>query len=188
MSDATSRAGPLRRTLDLIDNALMAVGCLMMFALMLVVVADVSLRYLFNAPLSWSYEVVSKYLMPGLFFLAASHTLKAHGHVTVDILHNYLGRRTRYVLQALISGLAAPAFGVAAWVSAQKTLEDFGSGAADTSGLGLPSWTVSLMLPLGFGLLALRLALNAGGYAATLLSGREVLALPPISGTEEATP
>jgi TRAP-type C4-dicarboxylate transport system permease small subunit len=178
----------LRRAIDLIDNALMALGCLMMFALMWVVVADVSLRYAFNAPLSWSYEVVSKYLMPGLFFFAASHTLKAHGHVTVDILHNYMGRRTRYALEALTSLLAAPVFGVATWVSALQTLGEFRAGAADTSGLGLPSWTVSLLLPLGFGLLALRLALNAGGYIATLVSGREVLALPPISGTEEVSP
>jgi TRAP-type C4-dicarboxylate transport system permease small subunit len=188
MSDMAPTAGPMRRTLDLVDNALMALGCAMMFALMCVVVADVSLRYAFNAPLSWSYEVISKYLMPGLFFFAASHTLKAHAHVTVDILHNYMGRRTRCALEALTGLLAAPVFGIATWVSALQTLADFRAGAADTSGLGLPSWSVSLMLPLGFGLLALRLALNAAGYIATLVSGRQVLALPPISGTEEAAP
>jgi hypothetical protein len=41
------------------------------------------------------------------------------------------------------------------------------------------------MLPIGFGLLTLRLAINAIGYIATLVTGREVTALPPISGTEE---
>ena len=35
-----------------------------------------------------------------LFFFAASHTLKAHAHVAVDYVHNYVGRRTRYVLEA----------------------------------------------------------------------------------------
>ena len=52
----------------------------------------------------------------------------------------------------------------------------------------LPTWTISLMLPIGFGLLTLRLAINAIGYIATLATGREVTALPPISGTEELTP
>ena len=44
------------------------------------------------------------------------------------------------------------------------------------------------MLPIGFGLLTLRLAINAIGYIATLVTGREVTPLPPISGTEELTP
>ena len=69
---STHRFGTLRRTIDALDNGLMALGCLMLFSLMCVVVADVSLRYLFNAPLQWSYQVISSYLMPGLFFMAAS--------------------------------------------------------------------------------------------------------------------
>jgi TRAP-type C4-dicarboxylate transport system permease small subunit len=177
----------LRRVVDAIDNLLMVVGCLMLFALMFVVVFDVALRYLFNAPLQWSYEVISSYLMPGLFFFAASHTLKAHAHVSVDILHNYVGRRTRYALEALSSTLATPVFGLCTVVSAQHTLDDLQTAAASTSGLALPTWTISLMLPIGFGLLTLRLAVNAIGYLATLALGREVTPLPPISGTEELT-
>ncbi len=178
----------LRRLVDLIDSAVLAVGCLMLFALMLVVVADVSLRYLFNAPLVWSFEIISSYLMPGLFFLAASHTLKCNAHVCVDIVHNYVGRQTRYVFEALSSVLAAPVFGLATVVSAQNTWHDLQSGAASSSGMELPTWTISLMLPLGFGLLTLRLTLNAIGYIGTLLTGRELKHLPAISGTEELSP
>ncbi len=152
------------------------------------IIADVALRYLFNAPLQWSYEVISSYLMPGLFFFAASHTLKAHAHVAVDIVHNYVGRRTRYVLEALVSALATPVFALCTVVSAQHTLDDIRTAATSTSGLALPTWTISLMLPIGFGLLTLRLAINAIGYIATLVTGREVTELPPISGTEELTP
>lgn len=177
----------LRRVVDAIDNVLMVIGCLMLFALMFVVVADVALRYLFNAPLQWSYEVISSYLMPGLFFFAASHTLKAHAHVAVDIVHNYVSRRTRYVLEALVSVLAAPVFLLCTVVSARNTIDDLQTAATSTSGLALPTWTVSLMLPIGFGLLTLRLVINAIGYIATLVSGREVTPLPPISGTEELT-
>lgn len=178
----------LRRVVDLIDTAVLAVGCLMLLALMLVIVADVSLRYLFNAPLVWSFEIISSYLMPGLFFLAASHTLKSNAHVCVDILHNYVGRRTRYVFEALGSVLAAPIFGLATVVSARNTWQDLQSGAASSSGMELPTWTISLMLPLGFGLLTLRLTLHAIGYIGTLVSGHEMKHLPAISGTEELGP
>lgn len=175
----------LRRVVDAIDAATLAVGCLMLFAMMLVVVADVSRRYLFNAPLTWSFEIISSYLMPGLFFLTASHTLKSNAHVCVDILHNYVNRKTRYVFEAVSSVLAAPVFGLAAVVSAQNTWNDLQIGAASSSGLELPTWTISMMLPIGFGLLTLRLVLHAIGYIGTLASGREIKALPAISGTEE---
>lgn len=187
MNSTYSTYDRLSRVIDTIDVVLLSVGCLMLFTLMFVVVADVLMRYLFNAPLVWVYEIISNYLMPGLFFLAASHTLKANAHVSVDILHNYVRRRVRYVFEALSSIVATPVFFLVTFVSAQNTLEDFRTGAVSTSGLALPTWPVSLLLPLGFGLLTLRLALNAGGYIATLLSGREVAALPPISGTEELT-
>ena len=99
-----------------------------------------------------------------------------------------MGRRTRYVLEALVSTLAVPVFFLCTVVSARRTLEDLQTAATSTSGLALPTWTISLMLPIGFGLLTLRLAINAIGYVATLATGREVTALPPISGTEELTP
>lgn len=197
MDDASTPAGAvfplaarharLRRAMNALDGTLLIVGCLMLFALMMVVVADVAMRYFANAPLSWSYQIISDYLMPGLFFFAVGDTLRANAHVAVDIVHNYVGRRTRYVLEAIGSVLASPVFFYCAWVSALKTLDDFRSGAESTSGLALPTWTISLMLPLGFGLLALRLALNAFGYVATLVLRREVTDLPPISGTEELT-
>ncbi len=178
----------LRRLIDAIDAVLLVIGCLMLFGLMIVVVADVSLRYLFNAPLQWSYEVISSYLMPGLFFMAVSHTLKANAHVAVDILHNYVGRTTRYVFEAVTSALATPVFALCTWVSAQHTWADVQSAATSTSGLAVPTWTISIMLPIGFGMLTLRLALNAYGYLATLLTRQEVAPLPAISGTEELTP
>ena len=177
-----------RRAIDLVDDALMVLGCAMLFALMLVVVADVSLRYLANAPLQWSYEVVSSYLMPGLFFLAVSHTLKSNAHVSVDILHNHVSRTTRYVFETVCTLAALPVFAICAWVAARHTWSDFQSAATSTSGLGVPTWTVSILLPIGFGLLSLRLLLNAVGYVATLATRRELVPLPPISGTQDVPP
>jgi TRAP-type C4-dicarboxylate transport system permease small subunit len=174
-----------RGIVDAIDTVVMIVGCAMLFLLMLIVVADVSLRYIFNAPLQWAYELVSSYLMPGLFFFAVSHTLKAHAHVSVDIVHNYIGRRTRYVFEAVATLVSIPAFAICTWVSARNTLLDFTTSAESTSGLAVPTWTISVMLPIGFGLLTIRLILNAIGYLGTLARGRELLALPPIAGTEE---
>lgn len=175
----------MRRAINAVDGVLVSVGCLMLFALMCVVVADVALRYLLNSPLEWSYQVISNYLMPGLFFMAASHALKAHSHVSVDILHNYLRPTTRYTFESIASVLAVPVFALITWVSARNALVEYQTDAISTSGLPIPSWTVTILMPIGFGMLTLRLFLNAIGYIGTLVNRRELLALPPISGTHE---
>jgi TRAP-type C4-dicarboxylate transport system permease small subunit len=178
----------LRRAFDAVDNVMMFFGATMLFALMFVIVSDVALRYLFNSPIFWAYEVVSSYLMPGLFFFAVSHTLKAHAHVSVDIVHSHIGRRMRYVFETIATLVSMPVFAICTWISARNTMLDFTTGAESTSGLAVPTWTISIMLPIGFGLITLRLILNAIGYLGTLASGRELQPLPPIAGSEEVAP
>lgn len=175
----------LTRWIDAIDGVLVSIAGLMLFSLMLLVAADVGRRYIFNSPIQWSYEVISNYLMPGLFFFAVSHTLKAHSHVAVDILHNYVATRARYWFEAIAMMLAVPAFALCTWVAAGNTLRDFQTSAEASSGLAVPTWTISIVFPIGFGMLTLRLLLNAIGYVGTLVTGRAFKALPPISGTEE---
>ena len=70
-------------------------------------------------------------------------------------------------------------------LAAGKTLEDFETAAQASSGLAVPTWTIGMVVPIGFGMLSLRLALNVIGYVSTLATGRAIKALPPISGTEE---
>lgn len=173
------------RIIDALDRAAVVVACVMLFALMLVVVSDVAMRYVFGAPITWSYDVISFFLMPGLFFLAASDTLRANGHVAVDMLHNYLSARWRFIFEALSCAVTAVVFGVISSVSFSKTLEDIQSGSHLASGLELPSWSTSFLFPLGFALLTLRATLEAYGYAASLFCREPLLALPLIGGSEE---
>ena len=64
-------------------------------------------------------------------------------------------------------------------------MEMAGDNPSMLSTSGVPTWSISLMLPVGFGMLTLRLALHTFGYVGTLWSGRDLKALPAISGTEE---
>lgn len=172
------------RWMRIADRLAAYLACVMLFALMMLVVADVSLRYIFNAPLSWSYDTISLFLLPGVFFLSMSYTLSTHGHVSVDILHNYVSQRTRYVFEALTSTIAAPVFGFITWIAAQSTWKDWVMGTYLTSGLEVSTWTTTVLLPFGFGLLTVRSLLNVWGYLATLITDKQWLALPPMSGTE----
>ncbi len=175
----------LSAALQRIDRIAAVLACVLLFALMMVVVADVSLRYLFNSPLTWSYEVISLFLLPGLFFLSVSHALGAHAHVAVDLVHNHVAARTRRRFELVSMLIATAVFAFIAWVGASQTLAQLLQGATPTSGLEVPTWLSTALLPIGFGLLAIRCALIAIGHLGTLLGGSEWIALPPLSGSQE---
>jgi TRAP-type mannitol/chloroaromatic compound transport system permease small subunit len=97
------------------------------------------------------------YLFGGMFLLAAGYTLKHNGHVRIDIVYNRFGPRGQawidlaggllflLPMAVLLMWLAWPMFHEA-WVT-QEMSPDAG---------GLVRWPVKLLLPAGFGLLALQ--------------------------------
>src|ERR1700727_982593 len=98
---------PLLRSIDSclrrIETAAGVLAAIALAAIMAIVALDVSMRYIFNRPFAWSYDFVSLYVMPALFFLALSRTYAVNGHVNVDLLHHFIGRRSRRFLELLIT-------------------------------------------------------------------------------------
>ena len=81
-----------------------------MLTIMLVVVADVFMRYVVNRPFSFTYDLVGLYLLAGLFFLSVSDTFRVRGHVNVDILVQHLGPKGRRWSEILACLAGLPVF------------------------------------------------------------------------------
>lgn len=167
------------------ERFLNKVAAVMLFAIMLVVVCDVFLRYFFNAPLAWSYELISLYLMVGLFFFALSDTLNHNGHVSVDILHNYMPSPLRHLAECVAYGCASLVFIGIFYVSLIRTYESFIGGDVMAGGIAWPTWVSYAAVPLGCGLMLLRMLFRFIGHGFSLVQGRSVIALPPVAGAEE---
>jgi TRAP-type C4-dicarboxylate transport system permease small subunit len=127
-------------------------------AMMLIVTTNVALRYLFNAPFSWSYDVIDQYLMVAAFFLAVSYTLRTNGHMEVDVFVAALTslrllaalRLVGDILSLLLTlGIAYEGYltTVTAWTNAE-----FLPGV-----IAFPTWPSHILVPIGMGILALRL-------------------------------
>ena len=69
------------------------------FALILVVVYDVVMRYVFNAPPMWAYDIA---IMLGgtIYVLAWAYTHRYRGHVRVDVIYANLSPRTKAIIDA----------------------------------------------------------------------------------------
>jgi TRAP-type C4-dicarboxylate transport system permease small subunit len=174
------------RVLRVIEKAGITVAGVLMFAIMVVVVIDVVMRYFFNAPLEWSFELISLYLMVGLFFFALSDTLAHDAHVAVDILHLYMPARLRHAAELVGYLLATPVFAAIFHLSVITTWQSFQGGDVLAGHIPWPTWVAQLCVPLGVGVLVLRMALRTVGHAVSFAANRSVIALPPVSGSEEA--
>jgi TRAP-type C4-dicarboxylate transport system permease small subunit len=82
-------------------------AALPLLVMMGVVTADVMLRYSFNAPLAWSYDLVSMYLMPAIVFPSLAIVQRLSHHVNVDILY----RRFSPAMQRLAGAISLLASG-----------------------------------------------------------------------------
>jgi TRAP-type mannitol/chloroaromatic compound transport system permease small subunit len=97
------------------------------------------------------------YLFGAVFLLAAGYTLKHNGHVRIDIFYGRLGPKGQAVID-LIGGLffLLPMAGLLAWLAWPMFMDAWTTHEMSPDSGGLLRWPVKLLLPVGFGLLALQ--------------------------------
>ncbi|MCC6194831.1 MAG: TRAP transporter small permease [Burkholderiales bacterium] len=178
--------GTAQRTLGRIDAALSLVGAAMMILIMAIVAADVFSRYAFNAPFAWSYDLISVYLMPGIFFFFLSDTFRENGHVAVDIAQQRMPPLWRHAALLVVCACALVVFALVLWASAARAWHAFAANEVLAGGIAWPIWIAAGFVPVGAGMLVVRLLLATIGHALSVLTRRTVIALPPLSGQEEA--
>lgn len=168
----------LLRALGLVERVATAIACALMFAIMVIVSADVAMRYVFNSPFGWAYDLISLYLMAGLFFLALSPAYAAGAHVSVDILQQRLGPRAFRATEVITTAASLAVFILIAWAGFGRALDSFRSGDVLAGAIPWPTWPAFALVPFGSGLLAFRLLLHLVNHLAGLATGRELLPLP----------
>jgi TRAP-type mannitol/chloroaromatic compound transport system permease small subunit len=97
------------------------------------------------------------YLFGAVFLLAAGYTLKHNGHVRIDIFYGRLSAKGQAWID-LVGGLLflLPMAGLLAWLAWPMFMDAWTTQEMSPDAGGLLRWPVKLLLPLGFGLLALQ--------------------------------
>lgn len=97
------------------------------------------------------------YLFAVIVLFGASKTLRLNGHVRVDLLYGLLTPRAQVWLDLVCLALfLLPATALLAGMSWTVFAESWRIGEVSSNAGGLVRWPVKLVLPLGFGLLALQ--------------------------------
>lgn len=167
-----------RRLMSAIERVLRTIAAACLLAVMLIIFCDVFARYLFNAPIEWTYELVSMYLMPALFYFAVSDTLAEDHHIAVDLLSPYIPVPLRRVVEVLGGGAMAAVFGWIAWIFWSSAVANYRSGAVVMGTIEWPTWIPETIVMVGAASIGLRLAGRVIGHLASLVTGRPLLDLP----------
>ena len=176
----------LGRALARVEGVLTVVAAALLFVIMILVVADVFMRYVAGRPFSFTYDLVGLYLMTGVFYLVMSHAQAAHAHVAVDILlarFSVRGRRVADMASCVAGGSVFALITVAGY---ERALDNYLSDDVLAGAIPWPTWASAALVPIGAGILVLRLALTFLGHVASLATGRDLVDLPPLSTAELA--
>jgi TRAP-type C4-dicarboxylate transport system permease small subunit len=127
------------------------VGGLILLILMGFTVADVILRYFFNAPLKSVYEF-TEFVMAAVVFLGIAYTGWVGGHIAVDMFSKWLDQpRWRWITAALTFVSAA----LFALIAYQATLETIATINQVSNRLAWPHYPFRFTVAVGCALFAI---------------------------------
>lgn len=146
----------LSRMIDDLSAGAAKVADWLVLLAVLVSAGNALVRYTFSYS-SNAFLEVQWYMFGALVLLGASHTLRMNEHVRVDLVYGSLSERAQVWVD--IVGLILfflPVVIYLTWLSAPLFWQSFRAGEVSNSAGGLIVWPAKLMIPLGFGMLALQ--------------------------------
>lgn len=174
------------RIITVVERVWMVTAAMMLFGIMMVSTVDVALRYAFSSPLIWSYDLISLFLMCGVFFFSLSDTLRNNEHVSVDLIHGSVTDRTRHAMLLPGYSLAAAVFGAMVWAAYSRLVVSYSNDEVVAGSIAWPTWIAALFVTLGLGLTLIRILFRVRGHFMSAVTGRGFIPLPPVSGVFEA--
>ena len=141
-------------------EALALLGCAVIFAMTLMICADVLLRNVRLIPgvygLAWSNEA-SEAMLYLVTMLTAPWLLRQGQHIRVDIVLRAVPPRLGWYFEWIADSLGLACCLTIAWYGAHAALASFNAGALSIKTLVTPEWWLLAPLPIAFLLLAVEM-------------------------------
>jgi TRAP-type C4-dicarboxylate transport system permease small subunit len=141
------------QTLDRLTVRLSDIGMIVLLAMVVLIIIDIVMRRIFSQPFSWSYEVISEFLVI-VVFLTLSFCTSQKAHVSIDALVSRFPKNIRKGFNIFALAWGVITFAFVAWASIRYGLGEVESGYA-TGILHVPIFPFIFILALGCVLTAL---------------------------------
>lgn len=158
------------RWLEIPINALLWLGIVAAFLMMMHVTADVTGRTVFNRPLEGTTEIVSAYYMVAVAYLPWAWIARTDGHIRVEMFTSFLPPRGIVWLEIAVKFATLVFIAFFVWRATLRAVEQFGAGEVWQAGTKyLAIWPSRFVLPVAGGLMIIYLALRIANDVATAM-------------------
>jgi TRAP-type C4-dicarboxylate transport system permease small subunit len=164
--------GRLVRVINRIEATILTMFLAAMVTLSLaqIVIRNVDLlREALSANLVWADPLV-RVMVLWLGMIGALAATRDDRQITVDALSRLLAERTRAVVRVLTDLVTAAISATVAWHAGRLVADEKAMGMMAFA--GVPLWVCELILPVAFGLIALRYLLYAAQHGHAAVTGR----------------
>ena len=127
----------------------------LMLVIMSITVYDVVMRYFFNAPTIWAYELSGLLLCP-FWLLGGAYVLLHDGHVRLDIWYRRLAPRKQAITDLVTYTLFFFYCGLLLIYGWDHFWTSFIKDERSITMFGPPMWPFKLMIPMGAALILLQ--------------------------------
>jgi TRAP-type C4-dicarboxylate transport system permease small subunit len=145
----------LRRIVAVVEDAILAI---LLAAMVLLAAAQIALRNVASTGLTWS-DPALRLAVLWAALLGGMAATREQKHIRVDLLPRFLPERYRAPLQRFTDLFSAAICGVLTWHAARFVRQEMEAGSQIFA--QIPAWIGQAILPIGFGVIALRFLLNA---------------------------
>lgn len=164
------------RSLGRLDACLAALAAACLLAMMGVTFVDVFMRYALNAPLRWSFDLITNYLLTASFFFGFAFALGRNEHVAVDYFARSLPPSLYHWGVGVGFLVASLMFAVVIWLGAAETWHAWVENESLMGAYVWPVWPAKAVIPIG--LIPLLLRMVHRGIAHLAAAGDATLRAP----------
>jgi len=133
---------------DALTRGLFALAWFALAVSCAVFVYGVVARYFFNAPTTWSGEVVG-YCLCVMIFAALPELTRQNMHITIDIVPESLPPRYASVLARVNALIATIVCATAGWICAGQAIKQFDRGLMTNAAHPIPRWGFAALIAVG---------------------------------------
>lgn len=131
---------------------------LLLTSMILLATSQILLRNFWDYSLAWG-DPSLRLMILWITLLGAMAATRENNHIRIDLFSRYLPATAQRISTLITDGFAAVICALLAWHSARFVLFEREDNAQFLD--LMPIWPLQLILPVGFGIIALRLLLNA---------------------------
>lgn len=142
------------RVLARMVSAITLIGVLAIILMMMHITLDVAGKFLFNAPVPATISLVSNYYMVVVAFIPLALVETRNGHISVEVMTEFLPLRSQYHLYSWTYLVSAAVFGVLTWRTWLEAMRTYEAGTFMVEqGVKIITWPSYFFLPIGTGLM-----------------------------------